>query len=67
MNKDPFFEEGYNDYKEGSDKEDCPYDEGTDGQFGWLRGYRRAQCEEYEKEKSENTNRTSQRDSDESA
>jgi ribosome modulation factor len=37
---DCFFEEGQQDYKDGIDLEECPYDEGTDGQYGWIRGWK---------------------------
>ena len=36
---DPFFLEGQDDYNDGSDRSDCPYDEGTDGQAGWRKGW----------------------------
>ena len=37
---DPFFQEGQAAAQEGTDIEDCPYPEGTDGQNGWLIGFR---------------------------
>ena len=37
--KDCFFKEGYDGNKDGYDKEDCPYEEGTDGQYGWIKGW----------------------------
>ena len=39
---DPFFEEGYEAFRDGCDISDCPYDEGTDGQCGWIKGWRKA-------------------------
>jgi ribosome modulation factor len=43
---DPFFKEGFDDFYQGYSKEECPYDEGTDGQCGWLKGFRAAELEE---------------------
>ena len=37
--KDPFVEEGRQAWHDGYDKTECPYDEGTDGQFGWIQGW----------------------------
>ena len=37
---DPFWIEGYNSNKDGIDITDCPYKEGTDGQYGWISGWR---------------------------
>ena len=37
--KDCFYQEGKEDYFDGVDKHDCPYPEGSDGQFGWLKGW----------------------------
>lgn len=42
MIKDPFVEEGAQDYDEGCDINECPYEEGTDGQTGWRIGWREA-------------------------
>jgi hypothetical protein len=36
---DPFFEEGQEAYLEGSLREDNPWEEGTDGQCGWYKGW----------------------------
>lgn len=36
---DCFYDEGYQAYFDGADKSDCPYDDGTDGQFGWIKGW----------------------------
>ena len=36
---DDFAQEGYDDFILGYEKEDCPYEEGTDGQNGWLIGW----------------------------
>lgn len=35
----PFAQEGYTDAVEGVERADCPYEEGTDGQAGWLKGW----------------------------
>ncbi len=43
---DPFFKEGFDDFYLGYSREECPHDEGTDGQGGWLKGYRAAELEE---------------------
>lgn len=43
--KDPFYIEGYNDYNLGYDISDCPYCEGTDGEYGWKKGYMAANKE----------------------
>ena len=40
LGEDCFFEEGKEAFREGCDLEGCPYDEGTDGEFGWKRGWR---------------------------
>ena len=40
--QDIFGIEGQSDYNEGSERTDCPYDEGTDGQAGWMRGWQKA-------------------------
>jgi len=37
--KDPFVEEGRTAFHDGSDRTECPYEEGTDGQAGWLKGW----------------------------
>ena len=37
--EDCFYEEGREAYEEGADLKDCPYDEGTDGQEGWKKGW----------------------------
>ena len=42
MSNDPFYNEGYEAYEEGVDFDECPYDEGTDGQTGWTKGWRAA-------------------------
>ena len=34
-----FFVEGRDAWGEGYDRNECPYDDGTDGQFGWLFGW----------------------------
>jgi len=47
---DPFFEEGQEAYCEGTDREDNPWDEGTDGQCGWFKGW----DNEYNKDLGEN-------------
>ena len=36
---DPLFKEGADAFYEGAEYEDCPYAEGTDGEFGWKRGW----------------------------
>jgi len=46
--EDPFYCEGYDAYYDGADEQDCPYDEGTDGQDGWLKGWREANRREDE-------------------
>ena len=43
---DHLFDEGVEALSEGADKEDCPYEEGTDGQFGWMKGWRAASLRE---------------------
>lgn len=40
--KDEFFEAGYLDFKNGIDYDECPWDEGTDGEFGWKQGWKHA-------------------------
>ena len=40
--KDPFIEEGIQDFNDGVNREDCPYNEGTDGECGWLQGWDKA-------------------------
>lgn len=40
---DPFVKEGMEAFRDGQDREDCPYEEGTDGQFGWLKGWDRGE------------------------
>jgi len=40
---DCFFEEGFHSYEAGSDYEECPYDEGTDGEYGWKQGWKKAE------------------------
>jgi len=37
--QDIFFLEGQADYQNGAERTDCPYDEGTDGQAGWRKGW----------------------------
>ena len=44
--KDPFVQEGYDDFFQGYEKEDCPYDDGTDGECGWKKGHRKAELVE---------------------
>jgi hypothetical protein len=39
QSNDCFFVEGQESYREGTDKRDCPYGEGTDGQQGWIAGW----------------------------
>lgn len=39
---DHLYQEGFDAFFEGADREDCPYEEGTDGQYGWLKGWREA-------------------------
>lgn len=46
MNKDPFYKEGYEDYLNGADLKDCPYLDGTDGEYGWVKGWKAAEKEE---------------------
>ena len=48
MSNDPFFNEGYGAYEEGVDFDDCPYAEGTDGQYGWRMGWNAADANEME-------------------
>lgn len=47
--KDPFFEEGYSDFHIGYEIDDCPYSEGTDGEYGWQSGWHAAYKNESEK------------------
>jgi ribosome modulation factor len=42
MIKDPFAEEGEQDYGLGYSISENPYDDGTDGHAGWLIGWRKA-------------------------
>lgn len=42
---DEFTQEGYDGYYLGDVRSDCTYDEGTDGQYGWLKGWSIAQKE----------------------
>jgi len=44
--RDPFEEEGIKAYVDGVLEEDCPYDDGTDGEFGWITGWHFAQKRE---------------------
>jgi hypothetical protein len=39
---DPFFLEGQEAYQNGCERSDCSYDDGTDGQAGWMRGWFKA-------------------------
>lgn len=41
--KDQFFCEGRDAWGENIDREDCPYESGSDGEFGWLMGWDTAQ------------------------
>lgn len=43
--KDEFTQEGYDAYYLGDDRSDCPYGDGTDGEYGWLKGWSMAQKE----------------------
>ena len=45
MIKDPFVEEGKEAFEQGVDKEDCPYEIGTDGECGWRLGWNQAQLD----------------------
>jgi ribosome modulation factor len=57
---DPFYMEGFDDFHLGYEKEDCPYDEGTDGQYGWLKGWKAANEKEQsiiERERKERDSR----------
>ena len=49
MLKDPFFEEGREAFDGGTERSDCPYGDGTDGEHGWLLGWRQAQLDDYAK------------------
>ena len=40
--KDCFAEEGKEAYYAGQELDDCPYDDGTDGEYGWQKGWREA-------------------------
>lgn len=42
---DPFWQEGYEAFFDGLGLEECPYGEGTDGEFGWKHGWRDADKE----------------------
>jgi len=42
---DCFYQEGYNDYLDGAERE-SPYPEGTDGEYGWNRGWDAGRMEE---------------------
>lgn len=42
---DPFEQEGRDDHAEGVERDDNPYDEGTDGQAGWFKGWDAAEAE----------------------
>lgn len=44
--EDEFFQRGYEDYFEGVDCEECPWDEGTDGEYGWKHGWKEASEED---------------------
>ena len=37
---DPFYQEGQQAAREHTELKDCPYPEGTDGQNGWMIGWR---------------------------
>lgn len=37
--EDVFVGEGREAFRQGAERADCPHDEGTDGEFGWRRGY----------------------------
>ena len=40
---DCFYQQGMDDYFDGDAEQDCPYPEGTDGQWGWLKGWKAAE------------------------
>jgi ribosome modulation factor len=44
--QDPLEREGYEAYFDGADLDDCPHDEGTDGQNAWRKGWKKADLEE---------------------
>ncbi len=39
---DCFYREGFADYFDAISLADCPYPEGTDGQYGWMTGWQDA-------------------------
>jgi hypothetical protein len=39
---DDFTKQGYDDYRDGVDCSECPFDEGTDGEGGWWLGRQEA-------------------------
>lgn len=41
--KDDFYKDGYNDFVFGADLKECPWDEGTDGEYGWQMGWKQAE------------------------
>lgn len=45
MLKDPFMEEGKEAFEQGVEHKDNPYDEGTDGSYGWHLGWRQAELD----------------------
>lgn len=45
---DPFAIEGYQDFLEGYEMQDCPHDDGTDSEYGWKNGWYKAYLFELE-------------------
>ncbi|MEN6379230.1 MAG: hypothetical protein ABFD15_06600 [Methanofastidiosum sp.] len=41
--EDDFLKQGYEDFVAGEDYEECPWDEGTDGEYGWKKGWKQAE------------------------
>ena len=37
--QDEFFNDGYESFEHGADYEECPWDEGIDGESGWQQGW----------------------------
>lgn len=45
MLKDPFMEEGKEAFEQSTEYDDNPYDDGTDGSYGWHLGWRQAELD----------------------
>ena len=55
-NIDEFYLDGHESYRMGTSLDECPFDEGTDGEYGWKKGWRQAEKEAKEAEAKEAAN-----------